>query len=131
MLVTDRVFPDDPAYGLYELNYPAQGTGSWHRYQIIQVMRGDRVVEHRTDLGPAKKYSAIPQIRIPGGVVLDSGRFEVVHTVGELREIADQMRGLEPPHHEVPDLIGGYHKELDKRKDRRRGRVRFAVTQKW
>ena len=88
---TDYVLLDEPCLGLYEMNMQSPDYRGFHRYQIIQVMRGDRPVEMRRDLGLAKSIKA-NQFRIPGGAE-DDGKFYIEHTVGELVDIAEHMRG--------------------------------------
>ena len=67
------------------------------RYQIIIVNRNDQLAEYREDLGLASDFDAI-QFRIPSFWV---------HTVGELKEMAETLRLNEPSYlHEaipVPD----------------------------
>lgn len=77
---TDLVHPDEPALSLREINLVKAPIHQWHRYQIITVNRGDRLTEWWKDLGP--KSEAI-EFEVPS-------LWE--HTVGELWEIADQLR---------------------------------------
>jgi len=80
---------DEPCMGLYEMNLSVPGKGI-HRFQILNVIRGDKVAECRIDLGPKTKAD---QFRIPGGVVDNvTGKGEILHTVGELQDIADHLR---------------------------------------
>jgi len=67
------------------------GTG-WHRYQIISVVRDDRLAEYQEDLGPRENFSA-DEFEIPGGV-WDSltGKGEILHTVAELQAYAAAHR---------------------------------------
>lgn len=79
--------------GLFEIHEQAPDRKGFRRYQIIRVVRADRETEYRKDLGPAKKFAGIPQIRIPGGVRDEvTGRIDIVETVGRLRDIADSLR---------------------------------------
>ena len=89
---TQYVLLDEPCLGLYELNLQSPGSRGFHRYQIIQVMRGDKPTEMRRDLGVAKKWK-VNQFRIPGGARDETtGKFYIEHNVGELVDIADYMR---------------------------------------
>ena len=99
-----QVSPDEPCFSLSEINLQSPGSRGWRRYQIIYVVRNDRLAEHRVDLGPARKFRA-SQFRIPGGVMSTvTGRGEILHTVAELQEIADHLRAR--------DIIKeAYHKE--------------------
>ena len=87
------VYADELAYGLSEVNLLSplsdaiMGVGqTMRRYQIIYVNRNDRLAEYREDLGLASEFSAI-QFRIPS---------LWVHTVGELKEMAETLRLREP-----------------------------------
>lgn len=86
------VLPDEKAYGLSEVNLLSPwvvGVGqTMHRYQIIYVNRDDKLAEYREDLGSASGFSAI-QFRIPSF-------WE--HTVGELKDIAEDLRNRPPSH---------------------------------
>ena len=74
---TKSVSVDEKAYSLAEK--PFSVAGVVHRFQVILVNRGDRVAEWRTDLGLWSGTAfAIPAF------------WE--HTVGELRDMADQLR---------------------------------------
>ena len=111
---------DEPCYGLFELNFPAQGKGRWHRFQLVQVLRNGKMVEWRNDMGAVSKFKKAIQLRIPGGLVNDDGKLEILHTVGELMDIADTMRNL-PPHEVEPrDLSGDYQKYQDTIRIRRK-----------
>jgi hypothetical protein len=95
-LATIVVSDDEPCVGLYELDYQSPGSRGFHRYQILLVIRDDRQAEAWIDLGLTSNFKA-DQIRIPGGIRNDiTGRFDIVHTVGELRDIADTIRGNPP-----------------------------------
>ncbi|MDO8706414.1 MAG: hypothetical protein Q7J84_15855 [Sulfuricaulis sp.] len=94
---------------------------------MIKVMRGDRPAEFRRDLGKVKQFKAI-QFNIPGGA-MDGGRYYVEHTVGELVDIADELRAtVEIPRHaaEASDLVKGYHDEMAQRPLRRVKRSSFG-----
>lgn len=90
-LGTDFIRLDEPCYGLFELNFQSPGSRGFHRYQIIQVIRNDRIAEFRKDLGASKKFKGIDQFRIPGGFK-SNGTVHIVHKVGELIDIANEMR---------------------------------------
>lgn len=68
-------------------------------------MRGDKPAEMRRDMGLAKQFKGVNQLRIPGGAKDDTtGVFHIEHTVGELVDIADHMRGA--PHFDKKELAG-------------------------
>ena len=111
-----EVHLDEPAFNLTEVNLQAPDNSGWRRYQIISVVRGERMAEYREDLGPKKDFTA-DAFRIPGGVWdAATRRMEVLHSVGELREIAEFVR-LGPtvrPEIQPRDLVGEYHEHLDR-----------------
>ena len=91
MGVVEEIHPDESAYWLFEINltpfiasrkgYKPPSMAGRKRYQIIQVNRGDHLVNHYTDLGDSALFS---------------GPFELPslweHSVAELRDMADTMR---------------------------------------
>ena len=111
-----EVHLDEPAFNLSEINLQAPDNSGWRRYQIIYVVRGERMAEYREDLGPKDDFSA-DSFRIPGGVWdANTKRMEVLHSVGELREIAEYVR-LGPtvkPQIEKRDLVSEYSEHMDK-----------------
>ena len=94
---TDHVLYDEPCYGLYEVNYKSPDRKSQRRFQVIVVVRNDNLAEYRKDLGRTKEFKGIDQFRIPGGVINETtGRIDILHTVGELIDIADYLRTHRP-----------------------------------
>ena len=100
------------------MNLLAPDKKEHHRYQIIKVIRNDKPAEVRIDLG--KENATIPQIAIPGSVTRNRV-CHIEHTVGELQEMADQIRGR-------PAWNIGDHPELDAWRDHKdkTGRVIFS-----
>ena len=93
---TLEVSYDELAFNLAELIQPAP-VGPPRRFQIILVLRNGALAEYRTDLGPASEFTT-PEFRIIGGVVDEiTGRGEILHTVGELKDIATEMHEREAP----------------------------------
>lgn len=120
---------DEPCFNLSELNLVAPDGKSWRRYQILVVVRDDELANVRVDLGPRGRFRA-PEFRVPGGVVDDAtGKIEILHTVGELRDIADHQRAgrFWQPEIVPTDLIGRYHDQQDKNRKRRRGSSQFGA----
>lgn len=70
--------------GLYEIHEQSPGSKGFHRYQIIQVIRDGQIAEWRRDMGLAKNFKGVNQLRIPA--LLE-------HTVDELIDLADELRG--------------------------------------
>lgn len=92
---TLHVRMDEPCFSLKEHNLQSPGSRGWRRYQIIKVVRDDKVTEFRRDLGAARRFKA-KQIQIPGGIVDQvTGRGLILHTVGELMDMADSWRNGE------------------------------------
>lgn len=85
--------PDEPCLKLVEVNLKTPDEKEWHRYQILHVIRNDKPAEIRIDLG--KVDDKLNQFWIPGGFVFE-GCAHIEHTVAELQEYANQMRGNPP-----------------------------------
>ena len=124
---------DEPCMGLFELNQMSPDFKGVRRYQIIRVLRGDRIAEWRKDLGPRTAFIA-PEFRVPGGVIDEkTGRFEILHTVGELKDIADFQRDgiIRQPEPPTPtDLVKGYHDQMDQKRKMRRKASSFGALHK-
>ncbi len=110
------VLPDEFAWTLKELDLPPPDYGKPHRYQIIDVIRNDRLVEYRVDLGLSSEHHA-DQFNIIGGYVDDRGRGHAFHSVAELQEIAEQMRErpADDPGNTI-DFEQAFHDEADRRR---------------
>ena len=122
MLGTDWARMDEPGFCLKEVNQPAPDSKSVRRYQIITVVRNDRLAQLRRDLGRAKRFKA-SEFAIPGGVKEDDGRIYIEYTVGELVDVANHLRAgpfsrPDPP--KARDLIGEYQDLPDKRQRQRK-----------
>ena len=91
--VADKIFGDEKAVALYEMHLQSPGSRGFRRYQIIHVIRGDVVCEWRKDMGPAKNFRGVNQIRIPSFLE---------YTVDELKGIANEMRATKV---DVKDLL--------------------------
>ncbi len=80
--VTFAVHEDEKAWSLREVNLVRPPKHQNRRYQVITVIRDDRLTEWWKDLGPAKKFT-VPQLEIPA---------LMEHSVAELRAIAEEYR---------------------------------------
>jgi len=91
---TSWISEDEPCLALFEIHEQSPGSYGFHRYQIIYVMRGDKPAEYRQDMGLVKDgWTGVDSIRIPGGAYVKSeDKYYIVHTVGECREMADELR---------------------------------------
>lgn len=123
MLGTNAVKMDEPCFSLKEIIEQSPGSRGFRRYQVIKVVRADSLAEFRRDLGPATRFKA-SEFAIPGGVYNpETGRAEIVETVGRLVDIADYLRSDaydRPPTPQPYDLIKGYQDLPDRRRRRRK-----------
>ena len=88
---TTYVLDHEPCFGLMETIRQSPDSSGFHRYQIIKVIRDDKVVEFEQDLGLSSEIRADPFL-IPGGIK-EGNKGEILHNVGELRKIAEQLKG--------------------------------------
>jgi hypothetical protein len=112
---TYEIFPYEKALLLIERNENRPDYQGFHRYQTIFVLRNDNLAKYMEDMGPAELFLA-SEFDIPGG---DPGkpRSEWQETVSALRDYADDFRqwlAMRQYEREMPDLIEGYHDQIDK-----------------
>ena len=108
---------DEPCLLLHEMNMQSPDSSGFRRYQFLDVVRKDERLRCRIDLGPAGNFKA-DQFQIPSGVKDEiTGRWDIMHTVAELREMADQWRDRPPmsAQEEPSDLIMGYYDQLEQK----------------
>src|SRR5262245_17627544 len=122
---TRAVFDDEPALYLGEFNLPARNSKGMNRYQVLRAIRNDRVVTARVYLGPSAAFTA-RQFQIPGGEVFPDGRGRVWHTVAELRECADELRGIKNPDIAPSNLQTAFRNMVEERGRRRRHASTFG-----
>lgn len=121
LISTLHVNPDEKAYALVETNLQSPTFKGFHRYQLIIVNREDRMSEFRRDLGLAENFKA-RQFRIPA---------LWLHTVGELQDMADDLReevSTPNEHLPVPDGDDMLQQVLDLDqavKDHRKGKRNY------
>jgi len=82
--VANTILGNEKAYGLGEIHEQSPDFTGFHRYQVITVLRDGRLAEFRRDMGLASKFKGINPLAIPSF-------FE--HTVDELMDLADELRG--------------------------------------
>lgn len=113
---TLNILDTEPAFCLSEVDHNSPDFKGFRRYQIIYVVRGDALAEHWRDLGPAKNFKA-NGFRVPGGVIDTHGKCEILHTVEELREIADHLRQQVPgaERWEPTDLLKFYREDEEEK----------------
>lgn len=124
-VATTTIHSDEQAFMLWEGNEQIPFTDSdVHRIQRIGVVRGDRLVEWRDDLGDAAQWPHARTVFLLGGQIHHTGRGEAFETVGRLREIAEEMRlrtkaewdepyGFDQDEHR--DWKAEYHNERERR----------------
>lgn len=124
--VTRAVRDDEACFFLGEFNLLSRSGKSRSRYQLLRVVRVDRLVTAYVYLGPAKKYAA-DQFQMLGGVVNEQGRGQAVHTVGELQDGADRIRN-DPPRRELQgsDLPKAWRNHVEERGRRARHQSTFS-----
>ena len=123
-----QVSPNEPALLLIERNEQAPDYSGFRRYQTIFIQKGQGLGKYMEDMGPVGLYLA-GGFSIPGG---DPGavdtRWADWHTVDELKDYAEWMRGhlaervLKGIHREMPDLRQGFYDQIDE-EDRIKNRV--------
>ena len=126
---TIEVSLDEPCFYLREVNLQSPDFHGWHRYQLLTVVRYEKFAEYIEDLGPRELYPTSDQFGIPGGVVdQQTQHVEILHTVGELRDIADVLRGERSRALDISpsDLVKGYRDAMEQRPLRRRAVSSFG-----
>ena len=110
------IHPDEPCWMLAEADEKGR------RIRHYKVIRADRIVEMVEDIGEAggKPFA------IPGGV-RTSRSYQIVHTVGELVDIADELRHSAAPTVKQHDIRQGYWDELLRRKWAKKGRKSWVT----
>ena len=93
--VTNVVQDDELCFLLAEENRLSRSGKTMVRYQLLKVVRDDRLVTAYVYLGPAKKFPA-DQFYMVGGVIDEDGRGRAFHTVAELQDGAEELRGRKP-----------------------------------
>jgi len=88
---TDYILNDEPCFNLSEVNLQSPMSRGWHRYRILTVVRGDKLVDYWDDMGLAKAFKE-EEIRVLGGAEGGNGRIHIMHTVGELIDIANHVK---------------------------------------
>lgn len=127
LAVIKQVLPNEACYLLMERNLPARNGRGRSRYQVLRLVRGDRLVSAYVHLGPASKFKA-DQFDMMGCGLSESGRPIPVHTVAELQDGADELRGKKPRRELEPhDLATAYHNYRDEKRRRARHQSTFGA----
>ena len=130
MLPTDHVGNDEPCFGYAEVNKVSVKAGAGtRRMMIIQVVRNDNLFEYWRDMGKADAFKT-EEFAFPGYVPLSNGHYEVLETVGRLKEAADNFRAkMDKPHRpfDPTDMKKGFEEYAVRRRDARKGRKMFSL----
>ena len=130
-LLTRHVSNDEPCFGLAEVNQVSRRAGAGvRRVQIIQVIRNDRVYEYHRDMGSADTFKT-EEFVFPGHIPLDNGHYEVLETVGRLKDAADDFRiKMDKPYRPFDpiDMVKGMEEFATKRRDAKVGRKMFSMV---
>lgn len=61
---TNPLHPDEPVYGMAELNLQPPDYTACHRYQLMRVLRGDNLVWVRIDMGLSSDWPNADEFRV-------------------------------------------------------------------
>lgn len=129
MMGTCAVSMDEPCFSLAEMDLMPPTFREHHRYRILHVVRNDHLAEMRIDLGPATLFKDVQPLRVIGGVIDErTGCGEILHTVGELIDIAEFLKreALPQPEGGITDWGKARLEHADRRWRRRNGRRQFG-----
>jgi hypothetical protein len=138
-VVAREVDPNEGALVLFETPGPGAWPGSGlRRWQVLKVIRNDRIATYKRDLGPAEWFGH-DYVNLPGGEVDEkTGRGRMWHTVGELQRLADELRvrdhkawaeekGFDLIEGSPEDWENGYHEERERRERKASGIKTFGM----
>mgnify|MGYP003139080232 CR=1 FL=1 len=125
--VTTMVSADEPCFSLTEADLPSPNGEGKTRYQLLQVVRMDQLVTAYVPMGSSADYHA-DGFNMLGGVIDESGKGQAYHTVGELRDGADELRSR-PLHRSqaMPDLQTMFRNTVEEKKKLARHSSTFAT----
>ena len=130
-LQTAYVKDDESCFAYAEVNRVTLRSGAGvRRIQIIQVVRDDRLWEFRRDMGPAEMFKTEP-FCFQGAVAMAGGRWDVLETVGRLRDAAENFRAIQdrPAQRRDPlDMVEGFYQTATRRWEAKTGRKQFAMS---
>ena len=127
VLLIDEVSPDEPCLRLSELYQLDENNSKLRRYQVTYVIRYDKPAKHMLDMGPYESFTT-SEFHLPGAVKDErTGSVTIVHTVGELQDIANALR--DQKQEEVSprrDIWQDYFTQLDQQKRLMSGHSTFG-----
>jgi len=129
-VITTKVWDDEPCFSLREENRPSRSGKNMCRWQIMRVVRDDKLVTACVYLGLADQFLS-DQFQLVGGVLDDDGKGVAVHTVAELREGAEELRSR-PPHRtgDPTDLASRYVDHMEEMVKQQNHRSTFGSHSK-
>ena len=127
VLLIDEVSPDEPCLRLSELYQLDENNSKLRRYQVTYVIRYDKPAKHMLDMGPYESFTT-SEFQLPGAVKDEqTGHVTIVHTVGELQDIANALRDQQQEE-TAPrrDIWQDYFNQLDQQKRLMSGHSTFG-----
>ena len=127
VLLIDEVSPDEPCLRLSELYQLDENNSKLRRYQVTYVIRYDKPAKHMLDMGPYESFTT-SEFHLPGAVKDErTGNVTIVHTVGELQDIANALRDQQQEE-TAPrrDIWQDYFNQLDQQKRLMSGHSTFG-----
>lgn len=110
---------EEPAVRLIEMNRRVlvQGHSEDHRFQTIELVRSDRIVNYEADLGMASKFTGEPFVIVSADVNHPVKVLRDLDTVGAMMDMAEARRNAKPFNVEygvpTPDLVGSYIQAIE------------------
>ncbi len=127
VLLIDEVSPDEPCLRLSELYQLDENNSKLRRYQVTYVIRYDKPAKHMLDMGLYESFTT-SEFHLPGAVKDErTGNVTIVHTVGELQDIANALRDQQQEE-TAPrrDIWQDYFNQLDQQKRLMSGHSTFG-----
>ena len=127
VLLIDEVIPDEPCLRLSEVYQLDENNSKLRRYQVTYVIRYDKPAKHMLDMGPYESFTT-SEFHLPGAVKDErTGNVTIVHTVGELQDIANALRDQQQEE-TAPrrDIWQDYFNQLDQQKRLMSGHSTFG-----
>jgi|6_EtaG_2_1085325.scaffolds.fasta_scaffold56305_2 hypothetical protein len=109
VIADDEVSADEPCYMLTEQNLVWKEYPGTRRTQVLYVPRHGIVGIYKVNMGASEDFGSAGLFTIPGGLVTSTGQIEILHTVGELREIAHRLRESREEMPVPTDLVQLYY----------------------
>ena len=117
--VTTRVVLDnEPCFFLGEFDLPSKSGKTKSRYQLLRVVRDDRLVTAYVYLGPSATFTA-DQFTMVGGWFSENGKGYAEHTVAQMQEGATELRSRPQRRELEPSDLQGAFRNMTEEKGRR------------